>query len=230
MSAFPTPNELRQRYETMMGFSLDDEAAKPLLTKYSTGEDTRRYYQDAAIRAALEKIARCERQNEPARVLLSLATGAGKTFIAVNLLKRILVGAVVLVRQTRPRLMLSDKTLRLVTKQDCVVKEYLEVALRQQKARDFIEGNATGTSPSMKNISQKTIEKIPVLLPPVLIQEKIAFALKQRQPSIDNLRKTVLGQIGTINALPASLLRQAFNGEYDRHATRKAMIAGYANN
>ncbi|MGG6242240.1 DEAD/DEAH box helicase family protein [Nodosilinea sp. AN01ver1] len=89
MSAFPTPNELRQRYETMMGFSLDDEAAKPLLTKYSTGEDTRRYYQDAAIRAALEKIARCERQNEPARVLLSLATGAGKTFIAVNLLKRI---------------------------------------------------------------------------------------------------------------------------------------------
>ena len=45
---------------------------------------TRRYYQDAAIRAVLEKLARGEK-----RALLSLATGAGKTFIAVNLLKRI---------------------------------------------------------------------------------------------------------------------------------------------
>ncbi|MBY6274094.1 MAG: restriction endonuclease subunit R, partial [Bacillaceae bacterium] len=48
-----------------------------------------RYYQDAAIRAVLEKIAQCETNNRPKRALLSLATGAGKTFIAVNLLKRI---------------------------------------------------------------------------------------------------------------------------------------------
>lgn len=84
ISDFPTPNDLRQRYETAVGFSLDSEAAKPLLTPYSGGEATRRYYQDAAIRAVFEKIARGEK-----RALLSLATGAGKTFIAVNLLKRI---------------------------------------------------------------------------------------------------------------------------------------------
>ncbi len=57
--------------------------------RYTGGEATRRYYQDAAIRAVLEKIARCERTGEAKRALLSLATGAGKTFIAVNLLKRI---------------------------------------------------------------------------------------------------------------------------------------------
>jgi type I restriction enzyme R subunit len=51
---------------------------------YPGGEATRRYYQDAAIRAALEKIARGDR-----KVLLSLATGSGKTFIAVRLLKKI---------------------------------------------------------------------------------------------------------------------------------------------
>lgn len=84
MSMFPTPTELRSRYEKAMGFNLGEEAAKPLLTRYTGGEATRRYYQDAAIRAVFEKIARGEK-----RALLSLATGAGKTFIAVNLLKRI---------------------------------------------------------------------------------------------------------------------------------------------
>ncbi|SRR5712692_481475 len=86
---FPSPADLRTRYEQYVGFSLSDPAAKPLLTRYPGGEATRRYYQDAAIRAVLEKIARAEKTHEPKRALLSLATGAGKTFIAVNLLRRI---------------------------------------------------------------------------------------------------------------------------------------------
>ena len=89
MADFPTPDELRQRYEKGMGFSLDSPAAKPLLAPYHGGEAGRRYYQDAAIRAVLEKIARCDAMGEPKRALLTLATGAGKTFIAVNLLKKI---------------------------------------------------------------------------------------------------------------------------------------------
>lgn len=84
MSVFPTPAELRTRYEQHVKFNLEDEVAKPLLKSYQSGEATRRYYQDAAIRAVLEKLARGEK-----RALLTLATGAGKTFIAVHLLKRI---------------------------------------------------------------------------------------------------------------------------------------------
>ena len=89
LSEFPTPADLRKRYEAAVGFSLSDPVAQPLLARYPGGEATRRYYQDAAIRAVLEKIARCEKTGEPKRALLSLATGAGKTFIAVNILKRI---------------------------------------------------------------------------------------------------------------------------------------------
>lgn len=89
MVEFPTPAELRARYEEAMGFNLEAPVAKPLLTPYTGGEATRRYYQDAAIRAVLEKIARCELNGEPKHALLSMATGCGKTFIAVNLLKRI---------------------------------------------------------------------------------------------------------------------------------------------
>ena len=85
LAEFPSPAELRARYEQSMGFSLAAPEARPLVTRYAGGEEgTRRYYQDAAVRAVLEKLARGEK-----RALLSLATGAGKTRIAVNLLKRI---------------------------------------------------------------------------------------------------------------------------------------------
>lgn len=84
LDRFPTPDELRARYEQCMGFSLAEDKARPLITPYQGGEGDRRYYQDAAIRAVLEKIARGNK-----RALLSLATGTGKTFIAVNLLRRI---------------------------------------------------------------------------------------------------------------------------------------------
>jgi type I restriction enzyme R subunit len=84
LAEFPTPEALRARYEEAVGVRLADPAARPLLVRYTGGEATRRYYQDAAIRAVFEKLARGEK-----RALLALATGAGKTVIAVNLLKRI---------------------------------------------------------------------------------------------------------------------------------------------
>lgn len=89
LSQFPTPEELRSRYEQGMGFSLANPVARSLLQPYPGGEGARRYYQDAAIRAVMEKVARCKTTGELPRALLSLATGTGKTFIAVNLLKRI---------------------------------------------------------------------------------------------------------------------------------------------
>ncbi|MDP2895066.1 MAG: DEAD/DEAH box helicase family protein [bacterium] len=89
IAEFPTPAELRARYEQGMGFNLESPAARPLLQPYPGGEGTRRYYQDAAIRAVMEKIARCDTAGGLKRALLPMATGCGKTFIAVNLLKRL---------------------------------------------------------------------------------------------------------------------------------------------
>lgn len=89
MAEFPTPDELRRRYEAYKGFSLEATAAAPLLQPYKGGEGARRYYQDAAIRAVFEQVASDKAANRPPRALLSLATGSGKTFIAANLLRRI---------------------------------------------------------------------------------------------------------------------------------------------
>jgi type I restriction enzyme, R subunit len=84
LSAFPNPEELKTRYEKITNISLDSEQAKPLLMAYKGGEAARYYFQDAAIRAALEKIIKGEK-----RILLSLATGTGKTIIASQLLYKL---------------------------------------------------------------------------------------------------------------------------------------------
>jgi len=89
LTEFPTPEQLRQRYFSALG--LDPEAAEslPLTTAYSVAGDKLRYYQDAAVRAVLERAALAQQGKEKKRALLSLATGAGKTSIAVGLLQRL---------------------------------------------------------------------------------------------------------------------------------------------
>ncbi len=89
MSEFPHHEELLNRYLALIA---EKTAAhnKVLTIPYAEQEaKTIRYYQDAAIRAILEKIAWCEVEQKPKRALLSLATGTGKTRLATNLLKRI---------------------------------------------------------------------------------------------------------------------------------------------
>ncbi len=83
LTAFPTPHDLQQRYEMLKGFSFQNTNAQALLTDYYS-EQKPRYYQDAAIRAVFEAIAAGRN-----RALLSLATGTGKTIIAMQLLYRL---------------------------------------------------------------------------------------------------------------------------------------------
>ncbi|HET9775259.1 MAG TPA: DEAD/DEAH box helicase family protein, partial [Gemmatimonadaceae bacterium] len=89
MSAFPTPSALRQRWFAATGLDANSPAVAPLLTQYSVAGDRPRYYQDAAIRAVLERAALASVGKAKNRALLSLATGAGKTSIAVGVLQRL---------------------------------------------------------------------------------------------------------------------------------------------
>jgi len=89
MSRFPTPKALRNRWFAATGLDPNSQAVAPLLTQYSVAGDRPRYYQDAAIRAVLERAALAAAGKERNRALLSLATGAGKTSIAVGVLQRL---------------------------------------------------------------------------------------------------------------------------------------------
>ena len=89
MTAFPMPAELRGRWFAATGLAPTAPELSPLLTPYSVAGDRPRYYQDAAIRTVLERAALAESGRAKRRALLSLATGAGKTSIAVGLLQRL---------------------------------------------------------------------------------------------------------------------------------------------
>ena len=50
LTVFPTPQDLRQRYEQIKGLQLVSDSMKPLFMPYKGGEAARYYFQDAAIR------------------------------------------------------------------------------------------------------------------------------------------------------------------------------------
>ncbi|HEV2452687.1 MAG TPA: DEAD/DEAH box helicase family protein [Verrucomicrobiae bacterium] len=90
ISEFPRPGDLLARYLSQRRLPSQPLELKLLETGYAKGRGYLRYYQDAAIRAALEKIIRDREAGKPPRVLLSLATGSGKTRVAAALLRRML--------------------------------------------------------------------------------------------------------------------------------------------
>ncbi len=77
VNAFPSPDELWTRIYGQPNLWRDKLNEEPF---YSDGTKQPRYYQETAVRKVLEGIAKGEK-----RILLTLATGTGKTFIAFQI-------------------------------------------------------------------------------------------------------------------------------------------------
>ena len=102
---FLSHDALTARYAKDTGIDITQSDASMLFMSDGAGYTKPRYYQDAAIRAAFGKILLCEQQGEPLRVLLSMATGSGKTVVAANLLWRLHEAG----RLRKPALFLCDR-------------------------------------------------------------------------------------------------------------------------
>jgi type I restriction enzyme S subunit len=132
-----------------------------------------------------------------------------------------LIGAVVLVKQDHPHLLLSDKTLRLVPRRQAVDPQFLLCALRTPWVRQVYEKQATGTSNSMRNLSQDKIRSAPIALPPLAEQRRIVAKIEVLQAHLRAVRKTLAGITGPtvssvvseLDLLERSILAKAFRGE-----------------
>jgi type I restriction enzyme R subunit len=84
LNAFPSPNELWSRYCAWKG--LTGEAERIVLQEYyqDASDKAPRYYQVNAVNAAIEAIAKGRN-----RILLVMATGAGKTYTAFQIIWRL---------------------------------------------------------------------------------------------------------------------------------------------
>lgn len=119
---------------------------------------------------------------------------------------RELVGAVVLVDKDYPQRLLSDKTLRLVVDPQKADKPFLLYALRSATARAHIEEFATGSSDSMRNIGQSVITSIPLVLPPLEEQQRIAARLKSQLAAVEEARQAAQAQLGELTKLANSIV------------------------
>jgi type I restriction enzyme S subunit len=62
-------------------------------------------------------------------------------------------------------------------------------------------------------INQRVLRAFPLLIPPLVGQQRIAAQLSEQMNAAEKLRTGVETQLAEVNALPAALLRRAFNGE-----------------
>jgi type I restriction enzyme S subunit len=123
-----------------------------------------------------------------------------------------LVGASVLVGECRPRLLLSDKSLRLLVSES-ISRTWLHKVMSSRMARQQMSDVATGSSNSMRNISQDKIYAVRIPLPPLAEQEQIVALVEERLSQIDSAEKTIDSELIRSKRLRQSILKRAFEGK-----------------
>lgn len=84
LEEFPSPEELWNRYKTIKEITVEQEEIITEPYYFASGDKQPRYYQRNAINRTIEAIAKGKD-----RILLVMATGVGKTFVAFNIIYRL---------------------------------------------------------------------------------------------------------------------------------------------
>ncbi len=101
-----------------------------------------------------------------------------------------LVGACAQVEVTRPKLLLCDKIFRVVFQPESLIHPgFLAEVMKTDSVRRQIEQAATGTSPSMKNISKPALLALRFPLPLPAQQEALLADLRQFRTQAATLRR-----------------------------------------
>lgn len=97
-----------------------------------------------------------------------------------------LVARSVVVKQTPPRLMMSDKIVRFQVPEG-IDPEYLNLANLATGSREYYARHASGTSSSMKNVGREVMCSLPIALPPRGEQRRIVEMVSRLGMIVDQL-------------------------------------------
>lgn len=122
------------------------------------------------------------------------------------------VGASVLVGPVRRKLLLSDKSLRLIPRPG-VKAEWLWRALQAPSARRQISAMATGTKDSMRNISQSGLLRVALPYARADEQEDAVVRFRALDGSIRRLQEQLSAAQRQREGLRRALLAAAFSGQ-----------------
>ncbi len=125
-----------------------------------------------------------------------------------------LVGACAIVQHTRPKLLLSDKTFRFVFCENMQIEpQFLNYVLKSPALRSQLEQEATGTSPTMKNISKEKVLNLLIPEKDLPEQRRIVAYLDGLQAKVDAVRQLQAATAAELEALLPAVLDRAFRGE-----------------
>jgi type I restriction enzyme S subunit len=120
---------------------------------------------------------------------------------------RELVGRVALVEHTPDNLYLPDKILRFAFRPQADVEvRYIQAVFEHPAMRRLLDSLATGTSGSMKNLSQSKLLAIKIAVPPIELQRNFSAAFNYSSGVISTQRQ----QLTLLNKLFVSLQHRAF--------------------
>lgn len=128
---------------------------------------------------------------------------------------RTLLGSTALVRDVRPRLLLSDKLYRIRYKSNVVLPEYLEYALSSNPVRFQLERSATGASDSMQNISQNAVHRVILAVAPLTEQRTIIDRTRDQIERVLKLEDSIRAQTKTLREYRQALITAAVTGQLD---------------
>lgn len=143
----------------------------------------------------------CEYEIKPRDVLMSRANTAQ------------LLGSVVYVKGISSKLLLCDKIYRLNINDDELDREFLVAFLRASTGRYQLEREASGTSGSMQNIGQDTVQNAWVAIPPLNEQKEIARHLAESRAETEAMDAALRHSINLLLERRAALITAAVTGQ-----------------
>jgi type I restriction enzyme S subunit len=123
-----------------------------------------------------------------------------------------LVGASVLVKSCRPRLLLSDKSMRLLHGPS-VDKVWLQTMLGSPWVRRQLSRKSTGTKEGMRNVSQESVLDVVIPLAPASECLELVEQVEDQLSVIEHLEADLEAKLKSAQALRQSILRHAFTGQ-----------------
>ena len=118
-----------------------------------------------------------------------------------------LVARSIVVDQTPPHLMMSDKIVRF-TFTDDIEKSFINLANLSIPSREYYARNASGTSSSMKNIGREVMCNLPIALPPIAEQRRIVAKVDQLMVLLDQLETQLAASRSTAKNLLEALVAE----------------------
>ena len=92
-----------------------------------------------------------------------------------------------------------------------VMGDFVHSWFQSRRFLDWRDNQARGAN--IQNLRFSQLAKLELPLPPLPEQKRIAAILREQMVAVEKARAAAEAELQTINALPAALLRRAFNGE-----------------